>query len=99
MPAYTMDDLDDLEEQAESSGPMHQIPALALVSGLLESNRIPYGVMGGMNFYLRGSQRVTGDVDIAVDNPPRMDALLNIFNGHPKLVSTNSIYMSKTRLI
>lgn len=87
MPSYTDDQLDDLEEAAETSTPQDQKAALAIVSGLLERNAISYGVMGGMNFYLRGSGRATGDVDIAVDNPPRMDSLLTIFNSHPKSVS------------
>ncbi|POS76765.1 hypothetical protein DHEL01_v204830 [Diaporthe helianthi] len=82
MPSYTIDQLDDLEEQAESTPPQYQTAALALVSRLLEDNAITYGVMGGMNFYLRGSGRATGDIDIAVDNRPRMDSLLDIFNNH-----------------
>ncbi|KAG8158094.1 hypothetical protein KVR01_011855 [Diaporthe batatas] len=85
MPSYTMDQLDDLEEQSESTPPHYQTLALALVSGLLEANAISYGVMGGMNFYLRGSGRATGDIDIAVDNQPRMDNLLNIFNNNPAI--------------
>ncbi|KAK2602273.1 hypothetical protein N8I77_008822 [Diaporthe amygdali] len=85
MPSYTDDQLDDLEEAAETSTPQDQKAALAIVSGLLERNAISYGVMGGMNFYLRGSGRATGDVDIAVDNPPRMDSLLTIFNSHPNI--------------
>lgn len=48
--------------------------------------------MGGMNFYLRGSGRTTGDVDIAVDNPPRMEALLRIFNSH------RSVYRPTNRM-
>ncbi|EGY23288.1 uncharacterized protein VDAG_04726 [Verticillium dahliae VdLs.17] len=82
MPNYTEDDLEHLEESAEMARPGHQAQALALVAGVLERNAIAYGVMGGMNFYLRGSGRTTGDVDIAVDNPPRMEALLSIFNSH-----------------
>lgn len=86
MPSYTFDQLDDLEEQAEDTPPQHQRVALALISGLLEQHAITYGLMGGMNFYLRGSGRTTGDVDIAVDNPPRMDSLLNIFNNNSESV-------------
>ncbi|KAG7145250.1 hypothetical protein HYQ46_006015 [Verticillium longisporum] len=86
MPNYTEDDLEHLEESAETARPGHQSQALAFVAGILERNAIAYGVMGGMNFYLRGSGRTTGDVDIAVDNPPRMEALLSIFNSHRRLV-------------
>ncbi|CRK30354.1 hypothetical protein BN1708_000886 [Verticillium longisporum] len=85
MPNYTEDDLEHLEESAETARPGHQSQALAFVAGILERNAIAYGVMGGMNFYLRGSGRTTGDVDIAVDNPPRMEALLSIFNSHRRM--------------
>ncbi|KAG7120169.1 hypothetical protein HYQ44_004665 [Verticillium longisporum] len=85
MPNYTEDDLEHLEESAETARPGHQSQALAFVAGILERNAIAYGVMGGMNFYLRGSGRTTGDVDIAVDNPPRMEALLSIFNSHRRV--------------
>ncbi|PNH26968.1 hypothetical protein VD0002_g6671 [Verticillium dahliae] len=75
MPNYTEDDLEHLEESAEMARPGHQAQALALVAGVLERNAIAYGVMGGMNFYLRGSGRTTGDVDIAVDLGMLMDAI------------------------
>ncbi|RNJ58301.1 hypothetical protein D7B24_004941 [Verticillium nonalfalfae] len=84
MPYYTEDRLEYLEESAQTARPGDQSQALALVAGILERNAIAYGVMGGMNFYLRGSSRTTGDVDIAVDNPPRMEALLSIFNSHER---------------
>jgi hypothetical protein len=86
MPSYTIDELDDLEQQAQNTPPQFQRAALGLVSSLLEENAITYGLIGGMNFYIRGSGRTTGDIDIAVDNRPRMDSLLNIFNDHRESV-------------
>ncbi|KAK7422971.1 hypothetical protein QQX98_001261 [Neonectria punicea] len=80
MPLYREEDLDDLEISAENANPDEQSVALGRVVRIFEENAITYGVMGGMNFYLRGSGRTTGDVDIAVDNRPRMDALLDVFN-------------------
>lgn len=96
MPSYTLDQLDDLEEQAQEPSPQYQRSALALVSSLLEQNAIAYGVMGGMNFYLRGSGRTTGDVDIAVDNQPRMSYLLDIFNGQRKSVPSRTLCSGKS---
>ena len=86
MPTYTVEDLEDLEEASESATPIEQSTALALVANVLEGSSIAYGVIGGMNFYLRGSGRTTGDVDIAVDRRPRMDALLNLFNSQQRLI-------------
>lgn len=80
MPTYTVDDLDDLEDAAENATEAHLSTALTVVAGLFEANSVVYGVMGGMNFNVRGSGRTTHDVDIAVDNRPRMDALLSIFD-------------------
>ncbi|KAH8663797.1 hypothetical protein BGZ61DRAFT_539102 [Ilyonectria robusta] len=82
MPSYQADDLDDLEFAAEGASPDQQSIASSRVVRIFEENTITYGVMGGMNFYLRGSGRTTGDVDIAVHNRPRMDALLDIFNSY-----------------
>lgn len=86
MPSYTLDQLDDLELAAEGSSPETQKEALVLISGLFEEHSIIYGVIGGMNFYIRGSGRTTDDIDMAVDSTPRMDTLLNIFDNSNKLV-------------
>ncbi|KAK1767438.1 hypothetical protein QBC33DRAFT_68820 [Phialemonium atrogriseum] len=85
MPTYTEDDLDGLEEAAENASPDQQSIGLEFVAGVLEGNSITYGVMGGMNFYLPGSGRATGDVDIAVDNPPRMGDLLTVFDNQERV--------------
>lgn len=81
MPTYTNDDLDDLEMAAETATPNQQLEALAFMVRTFESNGIAYAVMGGMDFYLRGSGRLTTDVDIAVDNPPPMADILGVFRG------------------
>lgn len=79
MPTYTDDDHDEMVEIASDARPDCQKEALAIIVDILERNQIAYGIMGGMNFFLRGSDRMTHDVDIAVDNPPRLDALLSLF--------------------
>ena len=84
MPKYTLDEQDDLEEAAEAPSDEEQSEALRVIAQILEQNSIAYGVMGGMNAFYRGSGRTTTDVDIAVDNPPKMEVLLDIFNDHPK---------------
>ena len=94
MPTYTIEDLDDLEVAAEAASSLQQSTALALVVSIFERNSITYGVIGGMNFYLRGSKRTTLDVDIAVDNRPRMDDLLDIFNNQQRLVTTVFYFFS-----
>lgn len=91
MPLYRDEDLEDLEIAAEEANPDEQAVALSHVVRVFEENRIIYGVMGGMNFYLRGSGRATGDVDIAVDNRPRMDALLDVFNNRQESVLSSSL--------
>lgn len=87
MPTYTNDDLDDLEMAAETAAPNQQLEALAFVAKSFESNGIAYAVMGGMNFHLRGSGRLTTDVDIAVDHPPPMAEILGVFSNCPRSVS------------
>jgi predicted nucleotidyltransferase len=84
MPKYTLDEQDDLEDAAEAPRPDAQSKALQLIAQILEQHSIAYAVMGGMNVFLRGSLRTTTDVDIAVDNPPKMEVLLDIFNDHSK---------------
>ncbi|KAK3936459.1 hypothetical protein QBC46DRAFT_296196 [Diplogelasinospora grovesii] len=95
MPNYTVGELDDLEEAAESATPNQLAAALALISRIFEQNAITYAVLGGMNFYVRGSGRTTTDVDIAVDNRPRMDALLDILSAQ---VITYSVYRPTNRM-
>lgn len=80
MPSYTLEGLDDLEMSAETATPEDQKVALAFVVGILEDIPIGYGVMGGMNFHLRGSGRTTTDIDVAIDNSPRMRDLLRVFD-------------------
>ncbi|KAI9903519.1 hypothetical protein N3K66_000048 [Trichothecium roseum] len=85
MPKYTLDDLDDLEEAAAHAKPVEQSRALREVTKVLEQEFISYAVIGGMDFYLRGSGRTTSDVHIAVNDSPRMDALLGLFDPDPNI--------------
>lgn len=69
MPAsyyLSIDELDDLEESACECTTSHRLEALRIVATVFNSNKINYGLIGGTNFYLRGSDRTTTDVDIAV---------------------------------
>ncbi|KAK4100772.1 hypothetical protein N658DRAFT_496859 [Parathielavia hyrcaniae] len=78
---YPPADLDDLEEEAESARPGHQKIPLEAVADIFNSNQVVYGLMGGMNFYLRGSGRATQDVDIAVSNgAPSLEVALTLLN-------------------
>lgn len=94
MPLYTDDDHDDLVDAAMNANPRQQREGLARVAGILEQSAIAYGVMGGMNFYLRGSGRTTGDIDLAVDNPPRMETLLRIFDDKPESVPDGPLFLA-----
>lgn len=92
MPCYTLDKLDDLEIAAEKANKINQKAALIIITGLLEQHNITYGIIGGMNFYLRGSGRTTEDIDIAVDNMPRIDSFLEKLDSHSKSVSFQTFY-------
>lgn len=83
MPTYTDDDHDEMLVMAARTNSDSQMEALEIVVDILERNRIAYGIMGGMNFFLRGSDRTTQDVDIAVDKPPRLNVLLSLFENIP----------------
>lgn len=86
MPFYDIKEMDRLEENARRASPAQQQTALRFVAGLLEENRITYSVMGGMNFFLRGSERATDDVDLAIDSPPLLGNVLELFGGRDRQV-------------
>lgn len=88
MPLYDIKDMDRLEENARRATPAQQQTALRFVVGLLEGNCITYGVMGGMNFFLRGSGRATDDVDLAIDSPPLLGNVLELFGGRDRQVDS-----------
>lgn len=77
---YPPADLDDLEEEAAGADPEQQKAALQIVGEIFNSSELTYALMGGMNFYLRGSGRTTQDVDIAVTKSHSLEAILNLLN-------------------
>jgi hypothetical protein len=78
---YPPADLDDLEEAAAVALPDQQKIALQIVADIFNSHQLSYGLMGGMNFFLRGSGRTTQDVDLAVTRAQSLEATLNLLNG------------------
>ncbi len=77
---YPPADLDDLEEAATEANPGNQKEALQIMADIFNAHQLPYGVMGGMNFYLRGSGRTTDDVDLAVTGTQSLQATLDLLN-------------------
>lgn len=79
-----IDELQALEDMAETANPQQQGYALITVATTLDANQIPYGTMGGFNFWNRGNVRTTGDVDLAVGREQTMADILNLFNNDPR---------------
>ncbi|KAH6622548.1 hypothetical protein F5144DRAFT_594885 [Chaetomium tenue] len=77
---YSVVDLDEFEEEAESADAQHQTAALKIIASILNNAGVTYGLMGGMNFYLRGSGRTTQDVDLAVGRSNSLSAVLDLLN-------------------
>ncbi len=77
---YPPADLDDLEEEATAATPNQQKEALQIVADIFNAHGLPYGLMGGMNFYLRGSGRTTDDVDLAVTGTQSLQSTLDLLN-------------------
>lgn len=83
---YPPADLDDLEEAATQATPEQQREALQVVADIFNAHQLPYGLMGGMNFYLRGSGRTTDDADLAVTGTQSLQATLDLLNEEEWLV-------------
>ncbi|KAK3686139.1 hypothetical protein B0T22DRAFT_492930 [Podospora appendiculata] len=81
----TIDELDDLEEEALDSTQTQRLETLVIVATIFNQNKLGYGLIGGTNFFLRGSNRTTTDVDIAVSNDRPMADVLNLFNDEPRI--------------
>jgi hypothetical protein len=77
---YPPADLDELEEAATEATPAQQRDALQIVADIFNHHGLPYGLMGGMNFYFRGSGRATDDVDLAVTGSQSLEATLDLLN-------------------
>lgn len=77
---YPPEDLDDLEELAESATGPHLEAALQIIAAHFRDAHLAYGVMGGFNFYVRGSGRATQDVDVAVSKNRSLEATLGLLS-------------------
>jgi hypothetical protein len=77
---YPPADLDELEEVATEATVGQQIEALQIIAAIFSRHQLPYGVMGGMNFYFRGSGRTTDDVDLAVTGSQSLQTTLDLLN-------------------
>ncbi|KAJ4289258.1 hypothetical protein N0V88_007008 [Collariella sp. IMI 366227] len=86
-------DLDELEEAATAVSPEQQKEGLQVVADIFSTHDLPYGVVGGANFYLRGSGRTTDDVDVAVTGNKSLEAALDLLNDE-KRVTQPRIKMS-----
>jgi hypothetical protein len=69
-----------LASAASSSG--HLLSAADYIIGLLETNRVPYALMGGFALKLRGSPRTTHDVDLTVGCS--MGQLIQLLTSQPR---------------
>lgn len=96
---YSVNDLDDYEEEAEGADAQHQTAALKIIAAILNNARVTYGLMGGMNFYLRGSGRTTQDVDLAVSRSTSLSAVLDLLNNESAYVFSHYHSLPKARLI
>lgn len=87
MPKYSLDEIHGLDHDASTATHAHQTIAVALVASILDRNLVPYAVTGAMNFYLRGSKRMSGPITIAVNPDGRSKReFLDLFAGQPRYV-------------
>ena len=63
---YSVDDLDELEARAQIARFGELIFAADYLAQLLDTNHVLYGFMGGFSMNIRGSDRTTTNIDIAV---------------------------------
>lgn len=88
---YPPADLDELEEAATEATPGQQKEALQIVADIFNRHQLPYGLMGGMNFYFRGSGRSTDDVDLAVTGAQSLQATLDLLNEDERWVPLGTL--------
>ncbi len=74
----TLDELEGLEDKAGHANPDQQRAALQIVADIFNHNQLTYALMGGMNFFLRGSGRTTEDVDLAVTGDRKLEETLDL---------------------
>ncbi|KAK4139941.1 uncharacterized protein C8A04DRAFT_32579 [Dichotomopilus funicola] len=87
---YPPADLDELEEEATQADVSSQVAALQIVAGIFNRAGLPYGVMGGMNFYFRGTGRTTDDVDLAVTGEQSLEKTLELLEGEERITRPRS---------
>ncbi|KAK3324876.1 hypothetical protein B0H66DRAFT_106284 [Apodospora peruviana] len=81
----TIEELDDLEEDALDCTISQRLEALQIVAAVFDLNGLDYGLIGGTNFFLRGSDRTTTDVDIAVTGRTSMAEVLEMLDHDPRI--------------
>lgn len=94
MPAktyQTLDELDDLEESSLDCTTTHRLEALCIVARVFNANNLEYGLIGGTNFYLRGSDRTTTDVDIAISGKWSLAQVLDMLGDDDRYVFYSSL--------
>lgn len=63
---FDTDRFTELYSQSRRAEEDHLSLATKFLMGLFEQYEVPYGILGGWALRLRGSQRVTLDIDVAV---------------------------------
>jgi hypothetical protein len=63
---YTYDQFEGLTAKSRNATPAELAQARDYLILILQANNVPYAFMGGYSLVLRGSQRPTSDIDIAI---------------------------------
>jgi hypothetical protein len=83
---YTAEEGFSLASASAQAGLRHLLSAADYVSQLLSDKSIPFAIMGGFSLALRGHQRQTQDVDIAIGC--NMGQLIQAIAGQQRSVLT-----------
>jgi hypothetical protein len=63
---YTYDQFEGCMARSRNATPAELAQARDYLVQILQANNVPYAFMGGYSLVLRGSQRPTNDIDIAL---------------------------------
>jgi hypothetical protein len=63
---YTYDQFEGCMARSRDATPAELAQARDYLIQILQANNVPYAFMGGYSLVLRGSQRPTNDIDIAL---------------------------------
>jgi hypothetical protein len=63
---YTYDQFEGCMARSRNATPAELAQARDYLIQILQANNVPYAFMGGYSLVLRGSQRPTNDIDIAL---------------------------------